>query len=135
MTDLELENLSKLAKAATPGPWEPNEDGKRCTLLPNFNIEACERATHDGDPVQICENLKGKNAAFISAANPETVQALIALVREKDARIAGLTYDWRLMREALNRVDFFTRETPGLPDGVIQQVRLTLASLQVKGDA
>lgn len=60
---IDLDELERLAKAAAPGPWEQNEG-----------------CVHDalGD----CVTLDTSSGAYIAAANPETVLALVKRVRE-----------------------------------------------------
>ena len=61
--------LLALAEAATPGPWRGYDDIVRFPKPEEggFRIAACSR------PIA--------NAAFIAAANPETIKQLVELVR------------------------------------------------------
>lgn len=71
---IDIEELKKLALAATPGPWEAVSNSVRDQIGPNgvggFLVADC--------PANIGKRLE--DAAFIAAANPRTVLALIARI-------------------------------------------------------
>jgi hypothetical protein len=74
MTNREIDALDDLeakAKAATPGPWY--SDGDHCSV-----------ADGNGDYVCNLDFDQGDDADFIAAANPQTVLALIDVVRAAD---------------------------------------------------
>ena len=85
MTD--LSELEKLARAATPGPWtfgfDDLEDGVFASAEEMGNIVCL---TPMPKALRSCEAWPA-NAAYIAAANPATILALIA---ERDALRAGL---------------------------------------------
>lgn len=95
MTD--LSELEKLARAATPGPWVAENYVDEVGL----SVIASDEADYISNPSrgQVChvsviagatgDDRDGAktNAAYIAAANPETILALIA---ERDALRAGL---------------------------------------------
>jgi len=78
-----LDELEKLANSATPGPWGFGSFG-RILVVPY----------HEGHPDKhspICDlgeqhfpsdGQEYKDAAFIAAANPQTVKQMIALIRQ-----------------------------------------------------
>jgi hypothetical protein len=71
MHDMNLNELEARAKVATPGPWhvdreKPHTEPYVCSKTWNISSDPMD----DGD------------AAYIAAANPETILALIAMVRE-----------------------------------------------------
>lgn len=74
-------DLERLAKAATPGPWQPQSF--RADQSRVFNVLAGPSAVvarvHEGNPRRA-----EPNAAFIAAANPSTVLELIAAARAKE---------------------------------------------------
>lgn len=72
---LDLDGLEALAKEASQGEWTVVEGC--CDGL--FDVEV--QADEDGNAA---ENCFSNDAAFIAAANPETVQLLIAAARERD---------------------------------------------------
>lgn len=80
-----LEELRLAAGAATPGPWEPyfNMHGDPFVVpstMPYLTSRLCD--------VSIAPSDYGRdNAIFIAQANPETVLALIALVKELSAAL------------------------------------------------
>lgn len=86
MTD--LKKLRELAEAATPGPWEVSGTGQQVLKeadVPYGNQRICETnsmASHYPGKTSCW-----KNIAFIAAANPETVIALLDRI-EKLERIA-----------------------------------------------
>ena len=70
MSKVDLDELEKLAKAATAGPWHPRVEG----ILGSFNLDS-------GD-IELRELPKSsENEKFIAAANPETILKLIAVAR------------------------------------------------------
>lgn len=77
---IDLDHLSKLAEAATPGNWKTEEDGRGYVnvvtdaKLPDRYIIGCEGFYR-------CDGFDEDNAAFIAALNPATVQELIRLAR------------------------------------------------------
>lgn len=72
-----LHALEQLAKAATPGEW--SEDG-HFVVLDNPEAPPIARCWDQGWSTGIGDDGTG-NAAFIAAANPQTVLALIARLR------------------------------------------------------
>jgi len=84
---LDLDRLEALARAATPGPWLHRHDpgnppgvqhgvklsGELGTWVGDF-LDNADRVTEGGGAGE-------RNAAFVAAANPEQVLALIALAR------------------------------------------------------
>lgn len=81
MTDLpdsKLDELAAKAKAAMPGPWEVG-------LVGNCNV-----VHFDGDNVRPVAQCSAPVAAYIAAANPTTILALVEELRRRraDARVA-----------------------------------------------
>jgi hypothetical protein len=74
MTPADLSRIETLAREATPGEW------KAMGYLP-WRVENGDRPT----PICGCDNVA--NAAYIAAANPAAVLALIERVRELEAEI------------------------------------------------
>ncbi len=76
---LDLDELERLAKAATPGPW------KRCSppLRRTFVAAPDSRGSR---PVhlQVTEPCSEDDATYIAAANPATLLALIKRLREAE---------------------------------------------------
>lgn len=58
-----LADLRRLAEAATPGPWEQSEGGMYVDVV--------------DDDSQVAEVIRRADAAFIAAANPAAVLALL----------------------------------------------------------
>ena len=86
---IDLDALEKLADEATPGPW--NDSGHS---IDDFDAECMMRmewivngTPADGEEDAINANYRA-DAAFIAAANPTTIKALIAEVRNLRARAA-----------------------------------------------
>ena len=71
--NLNIDELERLALAATPGPWVSDrgwvESDSGVGVVEGYDSVPCEEADAD----------------FIAAANPATILALIAIVREKFA--------------------------------------------------
>jgi len=87
---MNIEELKRLAEAATPGPWEYQKDSKdfpvngyvtvrdcifSVCVLPYEGIRADDRVTDNG--------------RFIAAANPT---AILELIRQRDELLAALKY-------------------------------------------
>lgn len=87
---MNIEELKRLAEAATPGPWEYQKDGKdfpvngyvtvrdciySVCVLPYEGIRADDRVTDNG--------------LFIAAANPA---AILELIRQRDELLAALCH-------------------------------------------
>lgn len=89
--DIDLDGLEKLAKAATPGPWTWDElmtpfyndpEGRSC----GGEATGVAEIVQDGrDDAVVIERAGLCDAAYIAAANPATVLALIALARREVA--------------------------------------------------
>ena len=75
-----IDNLARLAEAATPGPWEATQEG--LTHPDGWEIDA-----PDGPVVSECCGYRGSvgktaDAEFIAAANPATILRLIEELRK-----------------------------------------------------
>lgn len=83
-----LPALEAIAKAATPGPWGRAPDPCHYDTLSTI-VGNCHRIAEIGG-VSVDE--QDANAAYIAAANPETVLALIEMIRaleaERDAAVS-----------------------------------------------
>lgn len=91
MTAPDLDALEKLADEATPGPWRHYSHG-----LPEFSsvqhlVESESPGVNEGDGLVCVTNApNNRDAAFIAAANPPTIKALIAELKEARATIADV---------------------------------------------
>lgn len=106
MTQEQINELRKLAEAATPGPWNTSPGG--CGIigpdkqwLGGMNDWVCEYS----EEMTQSEN----NAAFIAAANPAAILDMIAEVESLRDQVNGLTgelgrerkrLDWAVSRES-----------------------------------
>lgn len=112
MTPDQLRELREKAEKATPGPWETAE-------TPGFGHDHAPYTVVNGDNEQITEcwdNTPGAwkpeqnegNAAFIAAANPQTVIALLdEIERLREAlndKHSKLQVDANIEREYSNRL-------------------------------
>ena len=102
LTEEDLDRLEALAKAATPGTWKRG-------ALASYNAVTGEpvRFVYRGDNESVETRLRvcggeGENgqvfdcdadAAFIAAANPQTVLALLSAARD-EGRAEGLGGEW-----------------------------------------
>ncbi|HFF9481668.1 ead/Ea22-like family protein [Serratia marcescens] len=111
--DNKLSELKAAAMAATPGPWISGDDS--WSDGDNANISTEER--YDSGIINIAQVDGGgsesgfdepfsteqqANAAFIAAANPAVVLALLAELEAKDKRIAELS---RLLAHNIERAE------------------------------
>jgi hypothetical protein len=75
---VDLDELERLAREATPGTWTAGEDGGMGVVLRESGVPVANTgywATDDSD------DQDRRNADFIAATNPQTVLALIARLR------------------------------------------------------
>lgn len=94
---MNLDELERLADAATPGPWGCNEASGLDDCLWSDNAQAWVIFNDSFETMRQCD------ADFIAAANPSTVKELVQLVRQcKNA----LTYvnDWAAL-DALTAIE------------------------------
>lgn len=84
MTNDQLAELERLARAATPGPWEyQTSNGWR-----RVGTTTANRGRMDGDIVAN-DAASPANMAFIGAANPAMAQAMIARITELEQDLVG----------------------------------------------
>jgi hypothetical protein len=72
---IDIEKLRQLAEAATPGPWEVSDDDMFSPIEVTSDgpgRDICCLDTYDHRPDE-----RANDAAFIAAANPQTVLALL----------------------------------------------------------
>ena len=92
---MNLSELEKLAKAATPGPWYHCQPFERVEKQRTIHgtvpaqrvdfVSTCKEPVHKEIvlPMEGRESyIKSDNMAFIAAANPQTILAMIELLRE-----------------------------------------------------
>lgn len=82
MSEINIEELERLAKAAAPGPW--------CRR--DFHSSGQKNGVDDSDGDVVCasySSLRPKSFDFIAAANPSAVLALIDRVKKAEAQQAG----------------------------------------------
>jgi hypothetical protein len=82
-----LAELERLARAATPGPWERETDSDG-NATPYLVMAGDIRISDTGWDVG--KKQAGRNTAFIAAAHPGTVLALVERVRELEAENSRL---------------------------------------------
>lgn len=75
--NIDLDELDGLAQAATPGPWEVTHGGSVYSLHGDTDGGSCEILYDTFGP--------GDDSAYIAAASPDVVRALIARVRAAEA--------------------------------------------------
>lgn len=82
---VDIDELEKLAREATPGPWEVDAGGYVCTklLLPTPNDGYIK---HEITGCYINGRNSRKNHKFIAAANPHVILELIKLIKEKNEK-------------------------------------------------
>jgi hypothetical protein len=94
---IDLDELRKLAKVATPGPWHFHQDDGTALDISEVCIPRPEEEDVD---LSIASLLEDRDGAFIAAANPQVILELIERVREAEAeRDAALARIAELERE------------------------------------
>lgn len=94
MNSEKLAELKGLAEKATPGPWK--------LLRPSVGIDSNWHVTDEGDTcVMHCygfahavDSVSQANAAYISAANPTVVLALLTKIKELESQKTALVEVW-----------------------------------------
>lgn len=113
---IDLEELERLAKAATPGPWEASDYGSYDGQSEAWYVDTTSKqADIYSDEGGIAANHwdadRGKHdMQFVAAANPATILALTAEVRRLRAALStpiAMKMKWSPMSE--NMVDGFSQ--------------------------
>jgi hypothetical protein len=133
----DYDDLRRLAEAATPGPWEARTETGHPGVL---------AIVPDGGFDWVCSlqvsNRPGfrRDAAFIAAANPQTVLALLDALAAKDAGCERLRTPWTVGCVIAAHEDLINRigETVGFGDGEvallermsIEQLKMILSMLE-----
>lgn len=94
MTDLDLDALEAVARAATPGPWEYRHES------PSMNGENCTIRQSGVPGIRMSAHVYGFGTGMIehiAAFDPPTVLALITRIREAER------HNVQLLREAVKR--------------------------------
>ena len=114
---IDLDELRKLANAATPGPWQANSDdiwGDRDS--DGWTVVAmcpCPKSPHGS-----ARRLDwGRDASFISAANPSTILALLDEIDRCHARLE-IDHVWHSTSGGVIPVRVPYSDRAGMPDGV-----------------
>lgn len=116
---MKLDELKKLALAATPGPWTVMAGDNyeiRSPLLPREYPHRCKEDS-TGDFVAYIGNhapdFGEANAKLISAATPQTILAMIELLREMgeclEYEVEILGFDAACARDALKKYREMTK--------------------------
>lgn len=79
---LDIETLRALALKATPGPWRTQPDGGGMTEVYSDELH------RDGMNVGIADDLRDYDAAFIAAAHPQAVLALLDRIAALEAGLS-----------------------------------------------
>lgn len=79
-----LAEIEALLHAATPGPW------MKIPQLDNYGLETDLFQVDCDGPAMVCQELSAEADAALIAAAPEAIAYLLRLVRERDARLAGI---------------------------------------------
>lgn len=99
MPDLNIDELERLAKAATPGPWmaddvqERGSDGRWGV----WHVASLGPICRVGDPYPRGDNNPSENMDYIAALSPDVALALIARLRKAEEALS---------RERLEAVGF-----------------------------
>lgn len=117
---IDLDALEKLADEATPGPWMISLHGGPWTASCRISTK---RGSPNGDIANVLHGLGSRtkdetrsNAAFIAAANPATIKALIAELKEANGLLSDIAaskitsdnpYLWKWASEVLTKTRAF----------------------------
>lgn len=120
ITPEKLDELERLARAATPGPWEYEDMSQSvygnsvggCRLEMSMHLVADIRGWGHYRYLPNGQEIQDATGNFIAAANPAAILALIERVRTQDAEIARL-------REAMQKAYGYlwhANNEPGTPN-------------------
>ena len=101
-----LDKLEELAKAATPGPWMTPDHA----LIVHQKHAPCPAVCFVMTKSGACEN-HAHNAAYIAAANPETILRLVRVARAAKAILAHHDEGARPDQIALDELRAALKET------------------------
>lgn len=96
MTEADIEHLTMLATAATPGPWlyrDGNTYGALSSLYPGAIARDIER--HGAAHVRayggslVGESIERRNGDYLAAAAPEVILSLLAVARAAHDLLSG----------------------------------------------
>jgi len=93
MTPADLSRLESLAREATPGEWEAwDEPSEGAPTVARCNDNGCREIAYITEHPHLPDPRKdaSANAAYIAAANPAAVLALIARVRELEGKLEDI---------------------------------------------
>lgn len=96
---MDLSKLKALARNATPGPWRARFDGHGGMCLESLEWQIGYLSRAGGK--------QEGNAAFITAAGPDAVLALIEVAEKAQAVMSPAGYsanEWDALRSALSRL-------------------------------
>lgn len=109
---MELNELRKIAEAATPGPWEKH-DLPVAVANSNFTIHAPNAVGvptwTTALPPEIASTLKAEDAEFVATFDPETVLALLSRLEQAEQAVARV-------REVASEY------RPSIPEEVLHEV-------------
>ena len=99
MTDTEINELEKLAKAATPGPWTTRTTRNGSFVYSENGAEiSFSSIIYSSEPSHcVSKDQAEKNASFIAAVNPITILYLIEELRKTSKK-----RDW-IIRNVVER--------------------------------
>ena len=83
---MELNELRKTAEAATPGPWTHQPYGDQ-----NQNGDYFGGWLLDADGEYVVADASDRDGAFMAAANPETVLALLSRLEQAEQAVARVS--------------------------------------------
>lgn len=104
MTDLNLQELKKIAQEATQGAWEINsatcgsEHGDY-TIYGIKDVADADWVSDDAPAFAYCEGMTKPDATHIAAFDPPTVLALIARIEKLEAENTLLVSDMKTVNE------------------------------------
>lgn len=123
MTPAKLAELEEKAKAATPGPWEANEDGVRCAYPSRRDPAWKDWIGLNNNELPVVGQ-REINAEYIAAASPSTILELLASYRKLEADLSQLTAAYRKAVEALRKVADYSADysNPEAPRPIARQL-------------
>jgi Ead/Ea22-like protein len=99
--------LKKLAEKATPGPWAASDKHDDAIVNPDasrLRVPLYPDAFHNYSGTLVAESAKPNDVAFIAAASPDTILALLAELQEYERQADELDCARRMLSRIKSRL-------------------------------
>jgi hypothetical protein len=138
MTPLDLPALEATARAATPGPWDVDDDGDRSSIETSDGFAVASMAEHKSMHTIRAHGRSDsiEDARHIAAFSPSVALALLAQLRAAQAETELLRTDGRKLVGMLERISVALNEAgwPSSALGVEDRAVSAIGQLRAAGE-